>query len=801
MKTISTQLTFAFMMCISYNMFAQFEFTNSNHLLSDNDFHSGVAVAVADANGDGLDDIIRFNEGNDTHIEYQTVSGRFFTKELGAISNGSAWSTVVADLNNDGHGDILGGKYSGVTLMTSNGIGEYETNFLEGFFFAQNANYFDINNDGYLDIFVCDDDAESNIFTSNGDGNFFPADEWIDMRTVPESDNSGNYGSIWCDFDNDGDTDLYIAKCRQSVNDPEDPRRVNALYENDGQNNFTETAGDYGLKIGWQSWTASFEDIDNDGDFDCFITNHDAPSQLLENDGTGHFTEITEESGINYEGLAIQGVMRDFDNDGFVDLIISGTSASIYKNNGDKTFTEIMDVFDEEDIESYGIGDLNNDGFLDIYASYAEIFTNPTDIDDVLWLNEGNENNYISIGLEGIESNRDGIGSRIEIYGEWGKQIREVRAGESYGISNSLCAHFGLGASTSIDSVIVKWPSGTIDKLENPTVNQLIQVIEGTCTSTFVTTFEEDKFICEGQNITVGAISGDSYLWSNGATTQGISITEPGVYSVTTFFDDGCSMRSNSFAVYLSGSELFTIGDGDIVACEGELVTLDGPEGASSYQWSSGEITQNIDITSSGSYSLTITDAGGCETSSEAIEVTILDVTPLTIQSVDFDEKIGSIAIIEATGDSILWFDKELATEPIATGSIFETPPVLEFQVTYWVESQLNYEDEPFCISERIAVVLDVTSSTEMIQGIESMDLYPNPASDLVIISLTTNESFDCEIQVINALGQFVSKPIQKSLTIGEQNIELTISTLPAGTYQIQMSSSNGVITKALIKK
>jgi hypothetical protein len=91
-------------------------------------------------------------------------------------------------------------------------------------------------------VFACHDDAAGRIWGNDGSGALQESNNWIDLATVPASDNSGNYGSVWSDIDNDGDLDLYIAKCRQGVNDPSDPRRINALYINDGAGNYTEAA-------------------------------------------------------------------------------------------------------------------------------------------------------------------------------------------------------------------------------------------------------------------------------------------------------------------------------------------------------------------------------------------------------------------------------------------------------------------------------------------------------------------------------------------------------------------------------
>ena len=112
-----------------------------------------------------------------------------------------------------------------------------------------------------------------------------------------------NYGTVFSDFDSDGDVDLYIAKCRQFVSDPQDPRRINQLWVNDGQGGWTEEAADRGLVFFEQSWTADFGDIDNDGDMDLAVTNHSTTLFLLENDGTGHYTDITAGSGMEVSGL------------------------------------------------------------------------------------------------------------------------------------------------------------------------------------------------------------------------------------------------------------------------------------------------------------------------------------------------------------------------------------------------------------------------------------------------------------------------------------------------------------------
>jgi hypothetical protein len=175
-------------------------------------------------------------------------------------------------------------------------------------------------------------------------------------------------------------------------------RRINRLFVNDGSNNYTERAADFGIDIGWQTWTASFGDIDNDGDLDLLLTNHDYNSQIFENNGSGYYTELTN-TGINTTTItSIESVFEDFDNDGFIDILIAGSEWMYYRNNGNKTFTRITGLFANNGMLSFGIGDLNHDGFVDVFASYGDIYNNPSaNYDDVLYLNDTvTTNNFIN---------------------------------------------------------------------------------------------------------------------------------------------------------------------------------------------------------------------------------------------------------------------------------------------------------------------------------------------------------------------------------------------------------------------
>lgn len=462
-------------------------FSDETSLIAQNNY-SGLAMGVIDMNGDGKDDIVQFNSAKNLRIQYQNSPGQTFTTyNHGQVSTKNQWSTAIADFDQNGYNDILsGGAYDNLKIITNNnGNDSYSQAILPSSnIFIQGSNFVDINNDGWADIFACHDDAESRAYQNNQNGTFSFNADLLSTETNPASDNSGNYASMWMDYDNDGDLDLYISKCRGGVTSSSDPRRINMLWQNDGANNFTEVADEANLKISDQTWLTDFGDIDNDGDLDAIVINHGTGPNLMRNNGNGTFTEITAGSGLlptlsPQDFYGIQGFFRDFNNDGHLDLMVSGDNHYIFYNNGDGTFKNATNPFNSNQIQSFSVGDINHDGFLDIYAGYANGLNSPSSIKDRIWLNEGNSNNYLNVQLEGTQSNINGIGARVEVYGAWGIQIRDVRSGEGYGLVNSFTQHFGIGVNTQIEKVIVRWPSGTVDEILNPSSNQFLKIVEG----------------------------------------------------------------------------------------------------------------------------------------------------------------------------------------------------------------------------------------------------------------------------------------------------------------------------------
>lgn len=667
------------LLLITVSAHAQLSFTNSSNLLNQT-FNSGGVVGVSDMNGDGLDDIVHMNNSRRVMIEYQNPDGSFTLYDYGNVSGSNQWGMCIGDVDANGHNDVFsGGSFDGVHLLMIDSPGNAELLAVpNGNMFMQGCNMADINNDGHLDAFGCHDVGTSRIWGNNGLGELV-FQNWIALETVPVSDNSGNYGSVWSDVNNDGHLDLYIAKCRQGVSNPLDPRRINTLYLNDGNGNYTEAAAERGLVIYSQSWTADFADIDNDGDMDCLITNHDNTMTLLENDGNGYFTDITDGSGLEISGFFLQAIMKDFDNDGFVDVIYAGGLHGYLKGNGDGTFTPQPGMFPNSDtMHSFAIGDLNNDGFLDVYSSYGNGYVNPDNNNpDILWLNNGNSNNYIAFNLEGTVSHVNAIGSRVEIYGDWGVQIREVRSGESYGINNSFQIHFGLGQATEVDSVVIKWPSGGIETFNDLVANQIIDFVEGSCVAEPVAIVADGPMIlCDGDEITLTVSEGESYLWTNGETTQSIVVTEPGNFGVTVFDENGCFANAPIVQIEFEPDQTPEImAEGDLEFCGGQSVTLTASE-SQSYLWSTGEETQSIEVFETGTYSVTV--QGVCsDFVSETLDVAVFDTPTAPFAEGDVIPAPG-VANLTAVGDNIFWYDVPEGGEVLGTGTEFETPFIEE---------------------------------------------------------------------------------------------------------------------------
>lgn len=412
---------------------------------------------VVDMNGDYLDDIVSVNNTT-IRVIAQQADGSFVSSDYTTTSadHMPSWSIAAGDIDSNGYNDLLYAGGSGVTFMIANDDGTaYEELSFNEYVFCQRSNFVDINADGHLDAFVCHD-VDPNVFFMNDGLNNLS----FNQGGLGDTPDGGNYGSVWIDYDGDCDIDLFLAKCRGAGS----PAAVNQMHRNNGNGTFQEVGPEINMNSGIQTWSSAWADFDNDGDMDALIgasTFVSGGHELMENDGAGMFTNVTEGSGYDeFTGTSIEYQSGDFNNDGFVDVLGGGNT--LMMNNGDMTFTPTT-----APVGSGALGDLNNDGFLDIQRG------------GTIYYNLGNNNNWVKVNTIGTASNRNGISARVKVITTSGEQIRDIRSGEGFGYMSSMTAHFGLGDDTEIERIEVCWPSGIVDVVEGPMINETLNIVEG----------------------------------------------------------------------------------------------------------------------------------------------------------------------------------------------------------------------------------------------------------------------------------------------------------------------------------
>jgi hypothetical protein len=419
-------------------------------------------LCVTDMNGDRIDDIAGVSSNN-LRVNQQGAGGTFTVTDypITGTSFMPGWSLAAGDYNKDGKTDLVLGSGQGLSIWKSNPTGY--TNITPGnYIFCQRTNFVDLNNDGNLDIFSCHDIAP-NCYYLNGGGALNPLTFYqsnVTPGAMKLGIGGGNYATLFTDFDNDGDTDIFISKCSGPPCE---------LHRNDGNGVYTDISAIAQINVTpIQTWSSAIGDFDNDGDMDIIITASSGAHKYFRNnlDTTNSteeaYTNITTGSGWDTNTANnIDNVTYDFDNNGFLDVLGGGNK--IMFNQGNSTFAPVTYA----GIVVGAIGDLNNDGFLDILNGNSVRYAVP------------NANKWLKVGLQGTQSNINGIGARVEIYGAWGKQIRDIRSGEGFKYMSSLNAHFGIGQATTIDQVVIKWPSGVVDTYANVTPNQMLLVVEG----------------------------------------------------------------------------------------------------------------------------------------------------------------------------------------------------------------------------------------------------------------------------------------------------------------------------------
>jgi len=439
----------------------------------------GQGVCVGDYDNDGFDDFyvtyygknrLYHNRGNGSFEEVAAAAG--------VAGTGSRWGTGCAfvDYDRDGLLDIAVANYVDFDLASTPAPGEGASCTWKGVAVmcgprglkgSANVLYHNLGNGKFADV-----SQEAGITKTTGHYCF-------SVSTL--------------DYDEDGWPDIYVA-CDSTPS---------ILYHNNQNGTFTDTAIVAGAAFNddgreQAGMGSSIGDFNGDGHLDIFKTNFsDDTSTLYRNNADGTFSDQTFPAGfgLNTQYLGWGAAFFDFDNDGWLDLLLVNGHVYpevdkyklgadyeeprvLYHNTGKGTFVDISNssgpgIPAKASGRGLAIGDLWNNGKL--AAVIANLGTRPS-----LLVNETSyPNHWIEIKTVGTKSNRNGIGARVILKASKHTLVDEVRSGSSYNSSSDMRIHFGLGSATEIDSLQVRWPSGLNEEFTNLKIDAINVITEG----------------------------------------------------------------------------------------------------------------------------------------------------------------------------------------------------------------------------------------------------------------------------------------------------------------------------------
>jgi enediyne biosynthesis protein E4 len=439
-----------------------------------------------------------------------------------------AMGASIGDYNNDGWPDLLVTCFGGVVLYRNNGDGTFSDVTTKAGLgsdsgWATGAAFGDYDGDGWVDLFVahyvdlslkdlpafgskvtcqyhgiavqCGPrgliGSPDNLYHNNGDGTFSDVSK---QAGVDDSRKLFGLTAVWCDFNNDGHLDLFVA------NDGE----PNYLYRNDGNGHFTDVALQAGVSVNLDgseqaNMGVALGDYQHKGLFSLAITHFSEEyAALFRNDGALSFTDVSYESGIARGSTPYVGwgdAFFDLDNDGWPDLILAnghvypqvdtkdiGTKFRepklLYLNQHDGTFRDISKfagpaIQIPQVSRGLAVGDLFNDGHLEIVIENLE--GEPM----ILQPQGGPHNHWIGFALEGTKTNRLAFNTQVRATAGDLVQKDQVLSGGSYLSQNDLRIHFGLASHEKVDKLEIFWPSGRIETLTNLVADRFYSVREG----------------------------------------------------------------------------------------------------------------------------------------------------------------------------------------------------------------------------------------------------------------------------------------------------------------------------------
>lgn len=471
MKYILLALTLTTTISLS----SQISFTDKTNFAGLGGSHLNNGLALGDYDGDGREDLYVSALNGGPNRLYRNLGNFLFVEvsaQAGVNYAGTSKVSSWADIDNDGDADLYVGNRDEADLLYINqGDGTFReeaaTRGIYNLFAASSVLFSDINRDGWLDLYLGNVNNPNKLYINNGGGYFTDH-----TQASGAGDQAVAMGSVFFDFDLDGDDDLYLTH---------DAQVPYILFENMGDMTFTNVSANANVNYAGFGMGADVGDYNLDGYMDIYITNlYD--NVLYQNKGDGTFENVAEAYEVNNPGMGWGTVWGDFDNDRLPDIyVVNDYYFSPYENVLYRNTGSGFEIASEGDpCESpYGgyatvASDLNDDGKLDLIvanngAPGVQLFQNTTN----------NSTHYISFHLEGVESNRDALGAKIEVHTAAGIQYDHVIGNSGWAADNGRWIHFGLADQAVADKVIIRWPSGVVQQIDALDADQKYRIREG----------------------------------------------------------------------------------------------------------------------------------------------------------------------------------------------------------------------------------------------------------------------------------------------------------------------------------
>jgi len=402
--------------------------------------------------------------------------------------DGFKYGAYWGDYNNDGFPDLFLTYLDSVQLWRNLGNGTLaNVTAFAGLTASNNcgntgAAWFDFNNDGFLDLFIADWNRcnKNTLYLNNGNESFTNVSV---SSGITAGDSYPSFVGFPFDFNEDGFMDLYV------TNDLNEP---NTLFINQSGSTFTESASSYGINTTGEDMGLVIADYNLDGEFDLFVTSVD-DNFLLTNNGDGTFSELADTNGVGNSLWAWGAKFSDFDLDGDEDLFVAngfvpnrrGEEANIYYRNEVSQETPLFSDFSSQlGLNELGISvealdfDYDNDGDMDLIVTNSdrECFFYENKL--LNFDDTITTLNWFKVYLEGTTSNRDALGTTVSITTPNGT-LKRYYSGVGFLGQNLQGVHFGIDDATQITNLEVNWPSGLTENYTNLSSNITVKLTEG----------------------------------------------------------------------------------------------------------------------------------------------------------------------------------------------------------------------------------------------------------------------------------------------------------------------------------